>query len=369
MSVENIAAHALKFLIKLVYRFNRNKAVEDDLILFLSRQSSEINLDFRMISEELDRRGSYRKVFICSRQDDSGWKFLRDNLKSVRWFARCKVCILDSYSIPVCLLKHKKEQTVIQIWHAIGKIKKSGYQTLDTTSGRSSDMARILKMHKNYDYIIAGGKAWNRAYCLSFNTTEDKLLNYGLPRIDHLLASAEGNRQKVLKAYPQFADKEVLLYAPTFRKGWDLDWEPLAEAIDYSRYALVVKAHPNQKLTVDREGCYLCEEFKAIDLLSVASYLITDYSAIAVEGAALGCRTYYYIYDKEKYMANNGLNLDIEEEMPHCAFRDARQLADAIASDVYPMEEFRQYQNKFLPEDLGHATANIVDLIEERLKL
>ena len=45
---------------------------------------------------------------------------------------------------------------MIQMWHAIGKIKKSGYQTLDKDSGRSRAVAELLCMHRNYDYIIAG---------------------------------------------------------------------------------------------------------------------------------------------------------------------------------------------------------------------
>ena len=55
------------------------------------------------------------------------------------------------------------------------------------------------KRLENYDYIIAGGKAWNPYYCQSFHTTEDKLVNCGLPRIDHLLQTAEANRKAVIR--------------------------------------------------------------------------------------------------------------------------------------------------------------------------
>lgn len=57
------------------------------------------------------------------------------------------------------MLNHKSSLTVIQIWHALGKIKQSGYQTVGKAGGRGRLVADELCMHRNYDYIIAGGKA------------------------------------------------------------------------------------------------------------------------------------------------------------------------------------------------------------------
>ncbi len=352
------------------YGLCRIPGVKDDRILFLSRQSSEIPLDFAMIRDELARRGSYDMVFICDRLGDglgSKAAFAGDTLKAIRLMATSKVMVLDSYSIPVCVLPHKSSQTVIQIWHAIGKIKQSGYQTLGKVSGRDEKTARILHMHENYDIVIAGGEAWNKAYCASFNITEDKLRNVGLPRIDYLLSTKESNRERVLAAYPEFADKTVILYAPTFRRGWDLEWESLAEQFDRDEYAFVIKPHPNQALQIDPEKYYECSEFTSLEILSAADYLITDFSAIAVEAAAMNVNTYYYIFDKDRYLANNGLNLDIEEVMPACAFRDGKALAGAIQQGTYPAEEFSEYRRKYLPGELGHSTEKIVDLIEEAI--
>ena len=41
----------------------------------------------------------------------------------------------------------------------------------------------------------------------------------------------------------------------------------------------------NQKLDINSTKVYTCDEFSAIELLSVCDYLITDYSAIALEAA------------------------------------------------------------------------------------
>ena len=276
-----------KFCLNILYGILKVFPVKPNKVLFLSRQSDELSLDFSMLRDELRREMPDIEIrAICNRLDDSGsglLGFAADTLRSMYHLASSSVCVLDAYWPAVSMLKHKKQLTVIQMWHALGKIKKSGYQTLDKESGRSAVMARLLCMHRNYDYIIAGGKAWNPYYCQSFGTTEDKLVNIGLPRLDYLLKTEEKNRRAAVQAYPQLEEKQVILYAPTFRRNIELKWEDLLNEIDFSKYILIIKGHPNQEITASGEGVLLCPEFKAVELLAVCDYLITDYSAIAIE--------------------------------------------------------------------------------------
>ena len=53
------------------------------------------------------------------------------------YLATSKVCLIDTYIIPVSILNHKKELTIIQLCHGIGNIKKFGYQTLKNESGKN----------------------------------------------------------------------------------------------------------------------------------------------------------------------------------------------------------------------------------------
>ncbi len=356
-----------KSCLQILYSLLKLFPVKSNKVLFLSRQSDELSLDFVMLKEELLRQdSSLRIVSICNRLDD-GKKglvgFGVDTLRSMYHLATSTVCVLDAYWPAVSILRHKKSLTVIQMWHAIGKIKKSGYQTLDKNSGRSARTAELLAMHRNYDIIIAGGEAWNPYYCQSFDTTEDKLLNIGLPRIDHLLLTEEENRQRVLEAYPEFGEKKVILYAPTFRRNIELNWEPLLEHIDFDSSVLIIKGHPNQAITCNMAGVYMCPEFKAVDLLAVCDYLITDYSAIAVEGAVLNKKTYYYLYDYETYTDSNGINVNPFESMPGCAFRDAESLMRALNTTEYPQDVLDAYREKYLPENLGTSTLRLAETV------
>lgn len=340
-------------------------------VLFLSRQADELSLDFAMLKDELYRQNpKVEIVAICNRLDDSkngmiGFAF--DTLRSMYHMATSRVCVLDAYWPAVSILKHKPQLTVIQMWHAIGKIKKSGYQTLNKSSGRSAKTAELLCMHRNYDIIIAGGRAWNPYYCASFDTTEDKLLNIGLPRIDHLLQTEAENRQNVLEVYPEFKGKKVILYAPTFRRNMELKWEPLLDCIDFDQYVLIIKGHPNQKIECNHPGVRMCPEFKAVDLLAVCDYLITDYSAIAVEAAVLNKKTYYYLYDFEAYTENNGINVSPFDSMPGCAFREAEPMMASLTSGDYPQDVLDAYREKYLPEGLGTSTIRLAETVIDHL--
>lgn len=372
--MKKIAIYIMRLGLSIIYRFLKLLPVQKNKVLFLSRQSNELTQDFEDTQKLLRKKKSDVKIItLCHRLEggESGGltAFAVSTLKSMYHMATSAVCVLDAYWPAVSILHHKKSLTVIQMWHALGKIKQSGYQTLGKASGRSAETAHLMKMHENYDYIIAGGKAWNPYYCLSFNTTEDKLVNCGLPRIDRLIETAESSRAKVMEAYPEFADKKVVLYAPTFRKNIELHWEELADRLTAEEnIAFIVKGHPNQQLSSANPRIYYCPEFKAVDLLSSCDYLVTDYSAIAIEGAVLSVPTYYFVYDYEEYRTKNGMNIDLFQVMPGCVFRKADELAETIIRGEYDFRVLEDYRKKYLPENLGTSTEQIVKLITDNMR-
>lgn len=365
--MKKIAIYILRICLNIIYFFMKFRVTKPGKILFLSRQSNDLSLDFKMIQEELQKREDWLEIVtICNRLEGekSGGliSFAKDTLRSMHHMANSGVVVLDSYWPAISLLNHKSDMTVIQIWHALGKIKKSGYQTLGKEGGRGEDIARLMKMHKGYDYIIAGGKAWNEAYCGSFGTTEDKLVNIGLPRIDNLIETKEEKEVEIYSKYKEFIGKKVVLYAPTFRRNIK-DPKPYAmnllNALKSDDIVFIVKSHPNQFVGIPDT----CPEYSTDDLLSVADYCITDYSATALEAAILGVKTLYYVYDFDDYSKKNGMNINLFDEMPGCTFKDPIDIAEIIKKDNYNIEALAKYQEKFLPEELGTSTKKICDLI------
>ncbi len=75
---------------------------------------------------------------------------------------------------------------IIQMWHSVGTMKKFGYSILDKPEGSSSKVAELMKMHANYDYILAGGDGYKEHLADGFRYSLDKIVTLPLPRVERL---------------------------------------------------------------------------------------------------------------------------------------------------------------------------------------
>ena len=368
-----IAVRLMKAGLALIYAVLKLFPVKDNKVVFCSRQSSTLPLDFALIQKELVRRqDGLCFVNICNRIGKgvgAYFSFAVDTLRSMKHMATSRVCVLDTYWPAASMLHHKEELTIIQIWHAIGKIKKSGMITAGSKTGRDPKIAALFNMHEKNDYIIAGAKAFDQFYRDSFGDYDYTLLNYGLPRIDYLIDNEEANRERFFAENPELKGRSILLYAPTFRRGMEARWQDIIEVVDPDKYTLIIKNHPTQRIEGERpaEHVRYFDDWTAVDLLAASDYVITDYSAIALEAAVLRKKTLYWVYDYDEYVRENGLNVDMFESMPGLAFRDAAEMMAFIDRGEYPMERLDAYRQKYLPEDLGHSAEKIAQLILDEL--
>ena len=368
-----LVLQAGKAILAALYSLLKLLPTKNNKVVFLSRQSNTTPLDFALLQQELlIQDEGLEMVTICDRiapGAKSKARFAKDTLRSMYHLATSKVCVLDSYWPAVSIFTHKGNLTVIQIWHALGKIKQSGYQALGKPGGRGEKVSRALHMHRNYDYIIAGAKIWNPCYCASFGCSEDKLVNIGLPRLDYLIYGKEKHSEIIYSRYPELRDKTVLLYAPTFRRTGDADHTVLISRLAEQGYALVLKGHPNQQIEPEQALC--CPEFSAMQMLFVADYVITDYSAIALEAAAANVKTFYYLYDLDCYKESTGLNINVVEEMRDCVFFDVESLLKGLENaeqGCYPESVFNRYKEKYLIPDRGHSTKDLANLVMRHMR-
>lgn len=115
-----------KILLNVIYFFMKLFPAKNKITM-LSRQSDKVNIDFEFIEREIIRKTDKVQIkMLCKviRKDiKSRIVYCFYILKCMYHIATSKVCILDGYSIPISILKHKKKLTIIQIWHASGAIK------------------------------------------------------------------------------------------------------------------------------------------------------------------------------------------------------------------------------------------------------
>ena len=108
-----------KFCLTILYGILKLFPSKENKVLFLSRQSDELSLDFSMLKEELLRQNpDVQIIAICNRLDDSKSGlvgFAADTLKSMYHLATSEVCVLDAYWPAESLLHHKDDLSVIEM--------------------------------------------------------------------------------------------------------------------------------------------------------------------------------------------------------------------------------------------------------------
>ena len=339
--------------------------------VFISRQTDEMPIDFRLIIEELEsRKCGWKTVVLAKRLKrgavaTAGYGF--HTMRQMYHLATARAAIIDGYCIPVSVLKHKKCLKIIQIWHAIGCMKKFGYAMIGEEEGSSEDVARIMKMHKNYDYALISSYSFVRDYLEGFRIEREKILQIPLPKAD-LLTSEEylkKQRDKLIREYPALAEKRNILYCPTFRKDETAAGEGirrLIEEIDFDRYNLIYNPHPNSRAEVN-DSRVMILPYPTMELLAVADYVISDYSSVIYEVGLAKKPVYLYGYDWKEYSRKRAFNLDLTKDVPTLFTDNPGEILKAIDDDDFDQEKFAEFidRNVVMPE--GGCASAIADLI------
>lgn len=390
-----IILYLIKFHLISVYFFIKLIFKQKKQVLFLSRQFDNLSLNYQMIIDEL-KKNNINYKYVCKKVDTSINDSIRTNgnysstklliknffynikgsllyyfslYKQMRLISQSKVIIVDGYNLPLCLLKHKKETKVIQLWHALGAIKKFGYQSIGKKDGVSRVVAKILKMHANYDYIISGSSGMNKYFSEAFNTNIEKVLPIGTPTVDYLKIANKDIQKKIYIKYPIMKDKINVLYSPTFRNNNGYNLTELVEYFDFNKYNLIITFHPkvNNIISDNRIICIDNNEFSTFDILKVCDYVITDYSALMIDAVIAQKKILLYVYDYEEYSIDNGLNIDLLKDFPNLTKKSAKEIIDIIVNNKYDFDELEKFREKYTPNIKESSTIKIVELIKRCL--
>lgn len=342
-------------------------------ITLLSRQSNTPSVDFELLAKSIKESGSDTEIKMLTKKIPSGLLgkagYAFHMLKQMYHIASSRVIITDGYCIAVCVLNHKKEQKIIQIWHALNIVKKFGYAALDKPWGHSSATAKTLCMHRNYDYIVACSEKSASVLAESFNAPVEKTVLLPLPRIDYILNTPKKN-DEIKAVYPNIFKKPILLYAPTFR-GEKVNLSNLQNIVNLEKYNVVVKLHPADKQGIDSSVNkeILCDrEFSSFDWMKSCEVLITDYSGMGFEAMLLNKKVYYYLYDYDDYTEKNGLALDLFSEAiaPYVA-RSADELCEVLKKD-YDFSLEKRYVEKYLSVGTENCSKRLAEFVIGLLK-
>lgn len=355
----------LRIILGLVYCMVYFFKVQEDKISFISYKANKVEGNFRLISEELDKKKKYKLVYVLINYENNikgKFKYLLNCIVQVYHINTSKVVILDYNNYVVSNFK-KKKVTVFQIWHGSGAIKKFG-----------NDIKRRYRI-KNYDYVLSTSDEWKEPYSSAFGIDENKIIPLGIPKTDSLFSKDTVKKYKsyILEKYPQASGKKIVLYAPTFRgdhlentKYLKVDLKKISDELG-DEYIVIYKLHPLLKDVV------LCNNSKAINannesiikLLASADYLITDYSSILFDYTILKRPIILFSPDLNEYQKDVGMYIDYSNIIPSPICNTESEVIDVIKDDRFRLDDIEVFSKKFFKYRDGKSKKRIADFIEQ----
>lgn len=320
-------------------------------IVYLSRQRNEKGIDIDLLEQAIKKENpNVNQVFRLKMIDDdfkSKLLYFFYIIGDMYYLATSRVAILDTYSITASCLKHKKDLKIIQMWHALGAIKKFGIQAIGTKEGRDEKISNALCMHKNYDYVLAPSAQTAKYYMEAFGVDQSKIKICPMPRVD-FITDSNSKTAEFFSQNPAMGDKKIVLYVPTFRDREEYIAQMLkTEFEDAEGYQLIISRHPLSKAKPDarfeQKG-----EFSSFELMKIADVIITDYSACAFEASLLMKPLYFFVPDFDEYTKERGLNVDVREELPRATFDDAGRLVNSIMNEEYDFNSLYSFKTKYV---------------------
>ena len=303
--------------------------------------------------------------------------------KSAYLAAGAKVIVLEDFVPQLGALNVRQETEVLQLWHACGAFKLFGLSELGLT-----DLAQNTRNHRTYTRAIVSGSAMAPFYSEAFGMHINNIRQTGIPRTD-VFFDEDYRKETVAvlyERYPQWKDKKIVLFAPTFRgSGNKTAFYPMERfPIDLVMNALppdtvlLVKQHPfvHSDLSMYRECDFADRLFDLTgkeninDLLFITDLLVTDYSSSIFEAALIDIPMIFYAFDLEEYLRERDLYFDFAEFVPGEIVEDLQTLISRMKEVLISPaktsldDSFRQF---FLGLLDGSSTRRTTDLIYDML--
>ena len=143
-------------------------------------------------------------------------------------------------------LSRRKNQYVIQTWHA-----SNGYKKQGDCTGIERKIEELF--HRDYSHVLSGSASMTERRVRKTMGFNGPVIN-GTPRMDLIINQNNDEiRKKVYKYFNFNENIKILLYAPTWRKNrndndYGLDFQKLHQAIENKfggKWNILVRLHPN----------------------------------------------------------------------------------------------------------------------------
>ncbi|MEU6763713.1 bifunctional glycosyltransferase family 2 protein/CDP-glycerol:glycerophosphate glycerophosphotransferase [Streptomyces sp. NPDC046853] len=360
--------------------------VKKGTVVFESHLGKQYSDSPRAIYEEMRRQGLHFDAVWSYAGSPEGFPadatlVRRWSLPYLRALAQAEFWV-DNQSYPLKLTK-RPETTYIQTWHG-SALKRMGFDEPAwklRSKARQDEQERVLG---RFDRFLIRSEHDVRTLAKALRLKEKVLLRVGYPRNDALVQSkqledASGVRERGPLAaelgIPE--DKQVLLYAPTFRRHGGrhgrfelpFDVERFAEEFG-DRYVLLVRSHYLNHVvlppSVRGSVIDVSAHHDVTPLYQLADAMITDYSSVMFDYALLDRPMLFFAYDYEEYVhEGRGTYFDLRERAPGPVADTEDELFEALKALDEQVLEYAEARARFVAEfgeyDRGDAAKSVVE--------
>lgn len=354
----------------------KTRPAEGNNVLFASEARPNMQGNLKAVHDRMLERG-LEKDFNFGYSFRTGRTSSRQNALNLAWkMGKANTILIDDYFAVLKDLGDRKNQKIVQLWHAGSGFKSVGYSRFGQYGSPN-----LRNAHRLYSFAICGSQHLRDVYSEAFGIEREAVLATGLPRIDGFLR--EGRAQEVLSEFegqfPGARGKRKILLAPTFRgRGSgdahydydELDFSALYEACGEDTVLLFRQHHfipepaPIPAEFADRLiDVASCPDTN--DLLLISDVLITDYSSVIYEYSLLERPMIFYAYDLEKYSAIRGMHRAYEEAAPGSIATTFDDLIALIREPDLSVEKTKD----FVRENFDYVDTNNSDRVIDMLIL
>ena len=296
-------------------------------------------------------------------------KYIYEQVTSKIWIDNCRKQFYE---------RKRKNQYYIQTWHGgfpLKKVEKAVENELDKqyVLGAKND-SRLI------DIFLSNNGFMSKKYRTDF-WYDGKLLECGLPKNSIINLDCSHLKRKIMKKYGLDEKCKVCLYAPTFRKNFDidiyngLDFIALGEALKKrfgGDWIILVKLHPNiankgAEMNIFGEKVVDVSLYDDMqELLLVSDFMISDYSSCILDYAILQKNCCMFSPDLKEYTADRSFYIKLEE-YPFLVARDNKSLINIIHH--FDEEKHNRFVTSFFKridsfED-GNGAKTVVGVIKQ----
>lgn len=268
------------------------------------------------------------------------------------------------------IVKKRKGQIYIQLWHGPGATKKEGYDIKGMVN-----TGEVMPHAREWDYYIATDPISQSYIKTALNLRIPRIL-VGSCRSDVLVNMKKSRYEEIRRELGIEKEQIAVLYAPTFREK-DFEFDaielPIRKLCEMDNVRVILRLHPEVKNRLNLkeydesviDGNAWADIY---DLYMAADILVTDYSSVGMEYCLLKRPILYYMYDLEEYMEERDFYYDYLEHLAGPILRTEDELIEAIlhideVKEQYK-EQYKEYYQLYNEKNDGHVCERFYHMLE-----